>query len=156
MKYAPMKSAVVSGMAGLCLVATAAADPKDVFGTWLTQSGTAHVAITDCGDGSPCGRVVWIDPASLEPGVTPETAVDRNNADPALRDQPVLGLTMLSDFDERRGDWRGGTIYDPEAGKSYGSRLKRTEDGTLEVKGCIGPICQTQVWTPVDAPLAAD
>ena len=35
---------------------------------------------------------------------------------------------------------------DPEIDKSYASRLKRRDDGRLEVKGCIGPICQTQLW----------
>ncbi|OYW82850.1 MAG: hypothetical protein B7Z22_13475 [Hyphomonas sp. 32-62-5] len=33
--------------------------------------------------------------------------------------------------------------------KTYDSRLKRLGDGTLEVKGCIGPVCQTQIWKPV-------
>ncbi|MEO0712596.1 MAG: DUF2147 domain-containing protein [Pseudomonadota bacterium] len=131
--------------------AVAHADSKDVYGLWLTAAGTAQVDIADCGDGTPCGSVAWIDPDSLEPGVTPETAVDRNNPDPALRDQPVIGMTMLTDFEEKRSDWRGGTIYDAEAGKAYGSRLKKLDDGTLQVKGCIGPICQTQIWTPVAA-----
>ncbi|MEM0986448.1 MAG: DUF2147 domain-containing protein [Pseudomonadota bacterium] len=126
------------------------ADTKDVFGTWLTPAGSAHVAIEDCGDGGPCGRVAWMNPASMREGLTPEAAVDENNPDPARRNDPVLGLLMLSDFDEKRNDWRGGKIYDPETGRTYGSRLKRLDDGTLQVKGCIGPICQTQVWTPVE------
>ena len=131
----------------LGLTAGAHADGKDVFGIWLTEAGSAKLEISDCGDGSPCGRVVWMDPAAMRPGLTPETATDENNPDPALRDTPVLGLLMLSDFDARRRDWRGGKIYDPESGRTYGSRLKKLEDGTLQVKGCIGPICQTQVWT---------
>ncbi|MEO0817120.1 MAG: DUF2147 domain-containing protein [Pseudomonadota bacterium] len=131
----------------LGLAAGAHADGKDVFGIWLTEAGSAKLEISDCGDGSPCGRVVWMDPAAMRPGLTPETATDENNPDPALRDTPVLGLLMLSDFDARRRDWRGGKIYDPESGRTYGSRLKKLEDGTLQVKGCIGPICQTQVWT---------
>ncbi|MEL6568791.1 MAG: DUF2147 domain-containing protein [Pseudomonadota bacterium] len=131
----------------LGLAAGAHADSKDVFGIWLTEAGSAKLEISDCGDGSPCGRVVWMDPAAMRPGLTPETATDENNPDPALRDTPVLGLLMLSDFDARRRDWRGGKIYDPESGRTYGSRLKKLEDGTLQVKGCIGPICQTQVWT---------
>ena len=43
--------------------------------------------------------------------------------------------------------WRGA-IYDPKRGKTYRSELKRRDANTLEVKGCIGPFCQTQVWTP--------
>lgn len=117
----------------------AAADSHDVFGTFFTQAGTSQVTIEDCGDGSPCGRVSWIDPEAMEPGVTPEEA--RTEAG-----DPVLGLLMLQGFERKRSDWRGGTIYDPEADRSYASRLKRLDDGTLQVKGCVGPICQTQIW----------
>lgn len=118
----------------------------DVFGTFLTQAQTSTVTIEDCGDGSPCGRVSWIDPEAMEPGQTPETALTEAG-------DPVLGLLMLQGFEKKRKDWRGGTIYDPEADKSYASRLKRMEDGRLQVKGCIGPICQTQVWEPAPAAL---
>lgn len=131
----------------IVFVGAASADPHDVYGVWLTEAGTAKVEIADCGDGTPCGDIVWMDPAALRAGLTPETAVDENNPDEALRDRPVLGLTMLSAFERRRNDWRGGRIYDPEEGKSYGSRLKRLESGALQVKGCIGPICQTQTWS---------
>ncbi|MEM1105966.1 MAG: DUF2147 domain-containing protein [Pseudomonadota bacterium] len=137
-------AAIVFGLAA----GAAHADGKDVFGIWLTQSQTAKLEITDCGDGTPCGRVVWIDPASLPEGLTAETSLDVNNPDPAMQDRPVLGLMMLSGFEARRRDWRGGEIYDPEEGRTYGSRLKRLDDGTLEVKGCVGPFCQTQVWQP--------
>ena len=116
-----------------------AQDGHDVFGTFLTQAKTSTVTIEDCGDGTPCGRVSWIDPNAMEPGQTPETARTQSG-------EPVLGLLMLQGFDKKRKDWRGGTIYDPEADKTYASRLKRLEDGRLQVKGCIGPICQTQVW----------
>ncbi|MEM9842127.1 MAG: DUF2147 domain-containing protein [Pseudomonadota bacterium] len=116
-----------------------AEDQHNVFGTFLTQAKTSTVTIEDCGDGSPCGRVSWIDPEAMAPGETPETAKTQAG-------EPVLGLLMLQGFDKRRNDWRGGTIYDPEADKSYASRLKRLPDGRLQVKGCISLICQTQVW----------
>lgn len=128
----------------LSLPVWALADPFDVFGTFQTEAGNSRVEIADCGDGSPCGTVVWIDPDSLAAGMTPDALKTKSTG------EPVLGLQMLSGFDKARGDWRGGTIYSPEADKTYGSRLKRLEDKTLEVKGCIGFICQTQIWTPVD------
>lgn len=122
----------------------------DVFGTFLTQERTSTVTIEDCGDGSPCGRVSWIDPNAMEPGMTPDSALTKAG-------EPVLGLLMLQGFEKRRKDWRGGTIYDPENDKSYASRLKRLDDGRLQVKGCIGPICQTQVWdqAPEAVPVSA-
>lgn len=118
-----------------------AQDPHNVFGTFTTQEGTSRVEITDCGDATPCGRISWIDPAAMEPGVTPQTATTKTG-------DPVLGLLMLQSFKKKKKDWRGGTIYDPEADKTYAARLKRLASGDLQLKGCIGPICQTQIWTP--------
>lgn len=120
---------------------TAHADPHDVFGVWVPATGTSHIEIADCGDGTPCGTVVWMDPNEFENGVTPETAIDANG-------DKVLGMQMLYGFTKKRSDWRSGTIYDPEAGKTYGSRIKLRDDGQLQVKGCVGPFCQTQVWSP--------
>jgi len=37
----------------------------------------------------------------------------------------------------------------------YSARLKRMDNGDLQLKGCIGPLCQTQVWTFVDPQYAA-
>lgn len=123
---------------------TAQADPLDVFGTFLTQKGNSHVTIADCGDSSPCGTVAWIDPASMPDGLTPDAARTKSG-------KPVLGLLMLEGFERQKKDWRGGTIYDPERDKTFASRLKRLENGDLQVKGCVGPVCQTQVWTEVTA-----
>lgn len=128
----------ISGLA-LSAASLANADTHDVYGTFFTEEGTSKVTIQDCGDGSPCGRISWIDPEAMAPGLTPETATTKTG-------DPVLGLLMLQSFNKKKKDWRGGTIYDPENDKTYASRLKRLENGTLQVKGCVGPICQTQVW----------
>jgi len=60
--------------------------------------------------------------------------------------EPVLGLLILKGFEKKKNDWRGGTIYDPENDKTYDARIKRLDDGNLQLKGCVGPFCQTQVW----------
>ena len=142
------KFAGIAASAVVLSMTAQAQEGHDVFGTFLTQAGTSTVTIEDCGDGSPCGRVSWIDPEAMAPGQTPETALTQAG-------EPVLGLLMLQGFDKRRKDWRGGTIYDPENDKTYASRLKRLGDGRLEVKGCIGPICQTQVWQEASEALQA-
>ena len=65
--------------------------------------------------------------------------------DPALRKRRLLGLPILSGFTADGDMWRG-RIYDPKSGKTYKSQVRRKPDGSLEVKGCVGPFCQTQVW----------
>jgi len=124
----------------LGLSTLALAEPHDVFGTYLTESETSLIEISDCGDGTPCGRIAWISPTELAPGITPQSARTRAG-------DPLLGLLMLKGFSKKKKDWRGGTIYDPEADKTYAARLKRMSTGELELKGCIGPICQTQIWS---------
>lgn len=133
----PIAAALALSAAALPAMAEPAS--HDVFDTFYTQNGNSRITITDCGDGTPCGRVTWIDPASLADGVTPETATTHAG-------DPLLGLLMLQGFEEKKNDWRGGTIYNPKEDKTYSARIKRLGDGDLQLKGCVGPICQTQVW----------
>ncbi|MFT4636508.1 MAG: hypothetical protein ACI9OI_002310 [Chitinophagales bacterium] len=126
----------------LLFSANSFADSHKVYGIYLVQEKNSHVQIADCGDGSPCGVIVWLDPTRLPTGITPEAA--RSKAG-----KPVLGSTMLEGFSRKRDDWRDGTIYHPGKDKTYASRLRRLANGNLEVKGCISIFCQTQIWTQV-------
>ena len=115
----------------------------NVAGLWLTADGAAHVQIEDCGDGTPCGTVVWVDPNQEG------SSTDDNNPDPKLKGQSVVGSKMLWGFKSKKDKWASGKIYDARDGRTYKSKLKLTQDGRLEVKGCIGPFCKTLVWTRV-------
>ncbi len=130
----------------LALLALAAADPapQDVYGLWLTESGEARVQIDDCGDGTPCGDLVWVDPDSgaLE--------VDANNPDPELAGRPLIGIELMGEFERHEAGWRRGRIYDPESGRTYRSRMNRVGPDRLEVRGCFGPFCRAQVWTRIE------
>ncbi len=118
---------------------------SSVYGLWYPPGKDSKINIADCGDGTPCGTIVWI---KTESGNS-DTVLDSNNPDPALRDRPMVGLIMVKGFKESKKGWKKGRIYDPGSGKSYRSVMHAMDDGTLKVKGCIGPICQAQVWTPV-------
>lgn len=120
----------------------AAAAPID--GLWTTEEKSGQVRIADCG-AARCGRLVRF----LE---VPPQGVDQrdvNNPDRALRNRRVLGLAILSGFRADGDLWRG-SIYDPKSGRSYRSVLRRRDAATLEVKGCLGPFCQTQLWKRAD------
>lgn len=121
----------------------AAADPMDVAGRWLTQDKDAIIKIFDCGDGTPCGTLVW---AATKPG-GPKT--DVRNPDETLRGRPILGMTMIWGFTRDGETWRRGKIYNAGNGKTYGSGLAVSDDGALALKGCLGPFCKTQRWTRV-------
>ena len=138
----PALAPVRAALAGLVL-ATATpllAAPQPIAGRWITQDGDALVQIGPCGR-ALCGTVARF----LVPPPGGAKQGDINNPDPALRARPLLGLAVLSGFVADGATWRG-RIYDPKSGKSYRSVLRRRDAQTLEVKGCIGPFCQTQLW----------
>lgn len=120
-----------------CLPAQAAVS---VSGLWLTTEKDSVVEIAPCG-AALCGRIVRI--LKPNPNGPPR---DTNNPNPALRAQPIQGLAILTGFKDAGKNWEG-TAYDPRAGKAYRSYLTLLRDGTLEVKGCIGPFCRTKSWT---------
>jgi uncharacterized protein (DUF2147 family) len=115
--------------------------PEPITGRWVTKEKDSIVTIAPCG-ASYCGRL-------SQYLVTPEGGAgqkDINNPDPKLRSRKLLGIALLTGFKPDGNVWRG-KIYDPRNGKTYRSVLKRKSDNVLEVKGCIGPICQSQNWT---------
>ncbi|MBI1253295.1 MAG: DUF2147 domain-containing protein [Hyphomonas sp.] len=136
-----MKRMLVAAALASLFAGPAAADPFDVFGTFKLPDGDSHVQIADCGDGSPCGKIVWINAKDLPSGMTPAEVKNPKG-------EKILGYKLLQGFARKAKDWRGGKIHDPMELKTYDSRLKRLTDGSLEVKGCIGPVCQTQIWKP--------
>jgi len=141
-----MRSLTLLTVFPFCLIAAPVnASDINVAGLWLTTDGSAHVDIADCGDGTPCGTVVWVDPNQ------PGTGTDDNNPDPELKGQSIVGSKMLWGFKPNSEKWGSGKIYDARDGKTYKSKLKLTEDGKLNVKGCVGPFCKTLVWTRVAA-----
>jgi len=118
-----------------------AAEP--VAGRWMTAEKDAVVAIKPCGK-AVCGTIDRF----LVPPPEGLDQRDINNPDTKLRTRKLLGLAILSGFTADGDVWRG-RIYDPKSGKSYRSIIRRKGPGVLEVKGCIGPFCQTQVWKKV-------
>ena len=126
--------------AATTLLATPAVAAGPIAGTWVTEDGDAIVRIGDCGS-SVCGKIAKF----LE---TPPQGADQrdvNNPNPKLRKRKLLGMPVLTGFREESDLWRG-EIYDPKAGKTYRSVIRRKNATTLEVKGCVGPFCQTQNW----------
>lgn len=140
MKFQAVSILAVAAVATLSLAAPArAADP--IAGRWITEDRDAVVTIARCGS-SVCGRITRF-------LVVPPQGADQrdvNNPDPAKRARKLMGLPVLFSFSADGEVWRG-RIYDPKSGKDYRSVLRRTAADRLEVKGCLGPFCQTQKWT---------
>ena len=71
----------------------------------------------------------------------------------ARKDQPVLGMTIIEGVRKNADEvyWDGGTILDPNNGKTYKVRLTPKDGGkTLEVRGFIGLFYRNQQWIRVE------
>ncbi|HEY5801541.1 MAG TPA: DUF2147 domain-containing protein [Burkholderiaceae bacterium] len=67
----------------------------------------------------------------------------------ARKDQPIIGMTILSGLKADGDEYTGGEIVDPNNGKTYKAKLK-VEDGgkKLNMRGYIGMpmLGRTQTW----------
>ena len=99
---------------------------------------------------------IWIDKGELlgnverlipKPGDPPDPKCTKCSGD--KKDQPIVGMTIISGLRQEREVWTGGHILDPDNGKVYKCRIK-VEDGgkKLEVRGYIGVslIGRSQTW----------
>ena len=126
------------GAFSISLSSAHAAEP--ITGRWATAEKDAVIVVRACGK-AICGMIERY----LVPPPQGTDQRDVNNPDPALRKRRLLDAAILSDFAAVGDVWRG-RIYDPKSGKSYRSIIRRKGPNVLEVKGCIGPFCQTQEW----------
>jgi uncharacterized protein (DUF2147 family) len=57
----------------------------------------------------------------------------------ARKDQPIIGMTILSGLKKDGNEYTGGEILDPSKGKTYKSKAALKDNGSkLEVRGYIG------------------
>ena len=83
----------------------------------------------------------------LEPGEEQNPKCDK--CEGALKDQPTLGMTILTGFTRIDAEYKNGMILDPENGKLYKSKMSLSDDGKkLTVRGYIGiPLFgRSQTW----------
>jgi len=140
----------------------------------LTLSLLAAIAATPLAmaqDGSPVGLWKTIDDASGKPTalirITEQQGElqgkieklfrapneDQNprcvQCTDARKDQPIVGMTIVSGLKKTGDEYTGGEILDPKNGKIYKSKLTVREGGKkVEVRGFIGmPMFgRSQMW----------
>ncbi|WP_296381737.1 DUF2147 domain-containing protein [Winogradskyella sp.] len=67
------------------------------------------------------------------------------------KDKPILTMMIIDGLTKDDDAFGGGTILDPENGKTYKCRLKLDEDDkdTLQVRGYVAFFYKTQYWKRV-------
>lgn len=133
----------------LILLSTIAwSDRTDVEGRWLTEDGDGWITILLIGD-----TLEGIIAGSPDARQREEREVDEFNPDPSLRNRRLQGLTIMSGFEyDGDGRWKGGTVYDPNSGKTYKCSLKQLDANTLKIRGYIGVSLfgRSETWTRDD------
>ena len=115
------------------VVLASAASAQGINGTFVTapndEGNTGHVQFAKCGEAF-CGTLV----ASFD-----------STGKPLASD--AIGKNIVWDMiDQGNGRFKGGKIWDPGADKTYRSKMA-LEGKTLNVSGCVGPICRKKTWT---------
>jgi uncharacterized protein (DUF2147 family) len=117
----------------------------DIVGIWLTAGKEpAKIQIYKSGQ-KYYGKIVWL----KYPTSNGKQKVDNNNPDKSKQNQPIIGLLILKDFNFDSDEWKDGTIYDPESGKTYDCNISLKDKSTLKVRGYIGISLfgRTESWT---------
>ena len=113
--------------AAMMLAAPVMAD--DVFGTWRTiaddNGNSGHVKVSACG-AKVCGVLVQ--------------SFDKNGK--AFKSANQGKRLMWDMVNNGGGKYSGGKVWAPDRDKTYKGKLVLSGN-TLDVKGCVGPICRS-------------
>ena len=138
----------IATLVAILLPVASVATSTDIEGRWLSGDGDGWIEIELVGD-SLIGKIAGS--PNDKPGDEPR--YDDLNPDPALRDRPLMGMTILSGFSYKGdGRWTGGRIYDPNSGKTYKATIRQVNANKLKLRGYIGVSLfgRTDTWTRDD------
>lgn len=134
------------------LGSTALADAPSPVGYWITidddgKTRQSVVLIEREGD-TLSGKLVHIfDEAHRG---------DRcEKCDGPLKNAPILGLRFMWNLKRDGGEWSGGSVLDPQSGKTYRCFIEPIEGGRrLKVRGYLGLslLGRTQYWVRAKGP----
>ena len=138
--------------AGLAAAKLAFAQAALPVGVWETVSDTlgkpdSRVRIEEV-DGEFRGTVIQV---YAPPNERPDPVCE--HCEGALKDKPVVGMTILAGVRRTADGFGEGEILDPNDGKTYRCRIELQDGGRkLAVRGYLGISLfgRTQVWTRLE------
>jgi uncharacterized protein (DUF2147 family) len=118
-------------------------------GAWFIEGTGAALQIFDC-SGLLCGRIAWLEKARDTAG---HPAQDNKNPEPAFRQRPLCGLTILRGLHPAGlDDWNSGSLYNPDDGQTYRVSAKLHSPDMLVARIYVGmPVfgeTKTLRWVP--------
>ena len=134
--FAPVLAAALVLAAAPAVAGTTAT--RDLpLGLWQNPKGTIRVRTTTCGD-ALCGAVAAASPSA-----------EADARDAGINN--LIGIELLKDYRKIGLDRWAGTVYVPDMGHSFSSRIQRLAPDTLKISGCLvgGFLCKSQIWKRV-------
>ena len=133
-----MKRFAIAVLALLVAPAFALANPSGLWG-YTNDNGETHIRV-EPGGGNYTGTIEWME--------NPRN--DTENPDPNLQDRPLVGVQIFTGDEELSPTKWGGSLYNPEDGRTYSGTLEMLNENTLELEGCAFIIfCRTATWTRI-------
>jgi uncharacterized protein (DUF2147 family) len=133
------------GLAAACLAALTNLAQADPSGLWREPDG-GTVRIVHCGSGY-CGTIASVNPPR-DPA-TGKPVTDKNNADPAKRNRPVVGLPVLIGMRPAGPKKWSGRLYDIDRGQFFVGHLVEVDATTIRIEGCARSLCGGEDLTRV-------
>lgn len=130
-----LKSIGFAGLAVMLGLWGGVASAQSAEGMWRTQTDDrgqrAIVSARPCGADALCGTIVQV-------------------LDPSLRaiEHPNIGVQLFWDMVPTGKGLYAGRAFVP-AMKAKTKATMQVVGQEMKVKGCIGPICKSQIWTRV-------
>lgn len=99
-----------------------------ILGKWENPSGEGRIEIYKKGN-AYFGKLFWIKDSQKK---------DAKNPDDKLKNRPIQGLEILTNFKKEGNTYQGGQIYDPKSGKTYSCKMTLKGADKLDIRGYVG------------------
>ena len=140
-----MKSLRLVPLVFVVLSVTGLASFASPLGLWQAKDGT-KIRIEPCGQ-NLCGFITQTKPTH-DP-VTGQVVRDKNNADPAKRNRPLVGVQVLISMQPNGASKWSGQVYNDDNGRTYSGNLIELGPSIIKIEGCWLMICDGEELTRI-------
>lgn len=125
-------------------MAAFATHPDDILGIWLADDNEVKVEVYKVNN-EYFGKIIWLKEPNDKNG---NPKKDKNNPDPAKRNNPAIGILILKNIIFKEGKWMG-TIYGPKRGKETQCTLQLKSKDVLVGTVTYGLLSGSRTWQRV-------
>ncbi len=108
---------------------------QSIFGKWENRDETTNevdsVIEVYEKNGKAYAKIIEITDESRQDAICDKCSGKRKN-------EPILGMNILSGLKKDGSEWSGGKILDPKNGKEYKCYIKLEEKNKLKIRGYVG------------------